>query len=145
MPKFSLSKKFYPPREVYDSLSIREQEQLSLLTGSNLVFMLLFAVFGIVLFTFKYYVIGLGGIFLLAFFLTSLFIIKSGHIHIGSWITSAAILLLAATECFGTPFAVSNFLPYRDSCFIAVMSVCNYVISLRRRQLHVFLLRSFSV
>ncbi len=129
---------FYPSKDILDSCSIREKEQLTLLIGANLVFMVLFALFGIVLFLFKYVIIGLGGIFLLAFFATSLAFIKKGHIHKGSWVTTIAIVLLTATECFGTPFTNSNFLPYRDSCFIAVMSICNYVVSLRRKQLHSF-------
>ena len=141
----SLKRKFYPPREVYDNLSIREQEQLSLLTGSNLVFMILFALFGIVLFVFNYHIIGIGGILLLAFFTTSLGLIRNGHIHIGSWITTIAIAILELTECFGGPFKVSNFLPYRDACFIAVMTVCNYVISLRRRQLQFFFISGFGI
>lgn len=138
MNNFSIKKNFYPPKEVFDNLSIREQEQLSLLIGSNLVFMILFAIFGIVLFAFKYTVIGVGGLLLLAFFLTSLLFTKNGHIHKAAWTTSIAIMLVSAVECYGGPFAVSNFLPYRDCCFIAVMSICNYVISLRRRQLHAF-------
>ena len=138
MNNISIKKNFYPPKEVFDNLSIREQEQLSLLIGSNLVFMILFAIFGIVLFAFKYSVIGVGGLLLLAFFLTSLLFTKNGHIHRAAWTTSIAIMLVSAVECYGGPFAVSNFLPYRDCCFIAVMSICNYVISLRRRQLHAF-------
>lgn len=132
------NQKFYPQQTIYDKLSIREQEQLSLLIGSNTVFMILFALFGIILSIFKYYIVGIGGVFLLAFFATSLFFIKHGHIHRGAWTTSIAIMIVSAVECYGGPFAVSNFLPYRDSCFIAVMSICNYVISLRRRQLHAF-------
>ena len=131
----NINKHFYPQKEIFDSLPIREQEQLSLLTGSNLVFMILFAVFGIVLFIFNYIIVGLGGLFLLAFFGLSLFFIKQGHIHRGAWTTSIAIMLVSAVECYGAPFSVSNFLPYRDCCFIAVMSVCNYVISLRRKKI----------
>ena len=37
----SISRKFLPPKEVFDSLPIREQEQLPLIIGSNLVFMLI--------------------------------------------------------------------------------------------------------
>ena len=138
MNDFNLPKKFYPPEDYFNSLTIREQEQLSLLVGSNLVFMLLFGLFGIVLFIFKYFIIGAGGLFLLAFFATSLHYIKKGHIHIGSWITSSAILFVSAVECYGGPFGISNYLPYRDSFFIATMVICNYVISLQRKQLHVF-------
>lgn len=134
----NINKKFFPPERVFKDLSIREQEQLSLLVGSNLIFMLLFAIFGIVLFIYKYFIVGAGSIFLLAFFVSSLAVIKSGYIHIGAWITSAAILFVSAVECYGAPFGVSNFLPYRDSFFITAMAVCNYVISLRRKQLHVF-------
>ena len=134
----ALSRKFYPPQDVYDRLTIREQEQLTLLLGSNLVFMVLFAAFGIVLFLFKYYIIGVGGLALLAFFQASLSLTKHGHIHRASWITTSAILFVAAVECFGTPITVSNFLPYRDCCFLAVMAICNYVISLKRRQLQTF-------
>ena len=52
--------------------------------------------------------------------------------------TTAAIAVLSAVVCFGAPFQNTNFLPYRDSCFLAVMAVCNYVISLRRKQLYSF-------
>ena len=138
MADFSIKTKFYPPKDFFRNLPIREQEQLSLLVGSNLVFMLLFAIFGITLFSFHYYVIGIGGLVLLAFFITSLMLIKKGHIHFGAWTTTLAILILSAVVCYGGPFSVSNFLPYRDCCFIAVMSVCNYVISLRRKQLYGF-------
>ena len=134
----NLKKKFYPPKDVFKTLSIREQEQLSLLVGSNLVFMILFAIFGIVLFTFKYFIVGAGGLFLLAFFAASLTYSRKGHIHFSSWITSIAIILINAVECYGGPFSISNYLPYRDSFFISAMAVCNYVISLRRRQLYVF-------
>ncbi len=134
----NITEKFFPPKAVYDNLSIREQEQLTLLTGSNLVFMLLFFIFGVVLFAFKYFIVGAGGIFILAFFATSLYYIKKGHIHLGAWITTFAILFVSAVECYGAPFSVSNYLPYRDSCFIAVMSICNYVISMRHSQLIFF-------
>ncbi len=138
MSDFSINKKFYPPKDYFRNLPIREQEQLSLLIGSNLVFLLLFAFFGIVLFVFKYLVIGIGSLFILAFFISSLFLIKKSHIHFAAWITTSAILIVSAIECYGGPFSVSNFLPYRDCCFLCVMSVCNYVISMRRKQLYVF-------
>lgn len=134
----NINEKFFPPKEVFDKLSIREQEQLTLLTGSNLVFMLLFFIFGLVLFLFKYIIVGAGGMFILAFFGTSLYFTKKGHIHLGAWITTCAIIFVSAVECYGGPFAVSNYLPYRDSCFIAVMSICNYVISMRHNQLIFF-------
>ncbi len=141
----SISNRFYPDKEIFDSLTIREQEQLSLVIGSNLVFMILFAIFGIVLFIFHYTIIGIGGILLLAFFATSLYFTKAGHIHRAAWITTFAIILVAAVECYGGPFVVTNFLPYRDACFISVMAVCNYVISLRRKQLQTFFLTSFGI
>lgn len=56
----SISKKFLPPKEVFDSLPIREQEQLPLIIGSNLVFMLMFTLFGIALFIFGYPLVGGG-------------------------------------------------------------------------------------
>ena len=134
----SINEKFYPPKEIYDKLSIREQEQLSLLTGANLVFMIIFLLFGLVLFIFKYFIVGAGGLIILAFFATSLYYIKKGHIHLGAWITTCAIIFVSAVECYGAPFGISNYLPYRDSCFIAVMSICNYVISMRHNQLIFF-------
>ncbi len=140
-----ITERFYPNEEYFEKLSIREQEQLSLLTGSNLVFMALFGLFGIVLFIFKYYIVGAGGLFLLAFFATSLYFIKHGHIHRGAWTTTFAILFVSAIECYGGPFSISNYLPYRDCGFIAVMSVCNYVISLRRKQLHFFFASGIAV
>ena len=134
----SLNHKFYPPQDILDKSSMREREQLSLLVGANLVFMIMFALFGIVLFMFNYHVVGLGGLLLLAFFASSLYYVKKGHIHLASWITSIAIMIISVIECYGSPFGVSNYLPYRDSCFIAVMGICNYVIALKRRQLHIF-------
>ena len=134
----SFYEKFYPPKEVYENLSIREQEQLSLLTGANLVFMIIFFLFGLVLFIVKYYIVGAGGLIILAFFGCSLYYTKKGHIHLGAWITTFAIFFVSAVECYGAPFGVSNYLPYRDSCFIAVMSICNYVISMRHNQLIIF-------
>ena len=145
MPNSAKEKKFFPPQQVLENLSIREHEQLSLLIGSNLVFMLLFSLFGIVLFIFKYFVIGAGGVLLLAFFGTSLALIKKGHIHAGAWTTSVAIAILELTECFGGPFSNTNFLPYRDACFISVMTVCNYVVSLKRKQLYFFFISGFSL
>ena len=106
-----ITERFYPTQEYFNKLSIREQEQLSLLTGSNLVFMILFGFFGLVLFFFKYYIVGAGGLFLLAFFASSLSLIKHGHIHKGAWTTSVAFLLICAIECYGGPFSVSNYLP----------------------------------
>ena len=138
MSDFSIKKKFYPPKEYFRNLPIREQEQLSILVGSNLVFLLMFALFGIVLFVFKYLFIAIGSLIILSFFVSSLFLAKKSHIHFAAWVTTAAILIVSAIECFGGPFGQSNFLPYRDACFIAVMSVCNYVISMRRKQLYVF-------
>lgn len=129
---------FYPPQDVTDSLSVREQEQLSLVIGSNLIFMILFVIFGVVMFLFKLPLLGAGSLILLAFFTTSLTLIKKGNIHKGAWTTTAAIAVLSAVVCFGAPFQNTNFLPYRDSCFLAVMAVCNYVISLRRKQLYSF-------
>ena len=132
----SLNKKFYPPKEIFDSFTIREQDQLSLLIGSNIVFMLLFTLFGIALFLFDYPVIGGGSVFLLAFFATSLVFIKKGYIHRGAWTTTIAIVLLTAVVCFGSPYKDSNFLPYRECYFITVMTICNFLISLRRKQLY---------
>lgn len=140
-----LYKKILPSKELYDSYSLREQEQLSILIGSNLVFMILFALFGISLFFLKYFMLGAGGLFLLLFFSTSLRFIKKGHIHRASWTTTIAICILTAIVCFFSPFQPTNFLPYRDSCFIVVMAVCNYVISLRRKQLQSFFIFVFIV
>ena len=134
----SISKKFLPPKEVFDSLPIREQEQLPLIIGSNLVFMLMFTLFGIALFIFGFPLVGGGAVFLLAFFGGSLASIKQGHVHRGAWLTTIAIAIITALEGFGAPYIHSNFLPFRDSCFIVVMTVCNYVVSLRRKQLHCF-------
>ncbi len=134
----SISKKFLPPKEKFDTLPIREKEQLPLIIGCNLVFMIMFTLFGLALFIFGYPLIGGGSVFLLAFFASSLTLIKKGHIHIGAWISTAAIAIVTMLEGFGAPFIASNFLPYRDSCFIVVMTVCNYVVSLRRKQLHGF-------
>ena len=134
----ALSKKFLPPQDLFNKLPIREKEQLPLIIGCNLVFMLMFTLFGLALFIFGYPLVGGGSVFLLAFFTSSLALIKKGHIHIGAWITTIAIAIVTMLECFGAPFINSNFLPYRDSCFIVVMTVCNYVVSLRRKQLHGF-------
>ena len=145
MASANFNQKFYPPEDIFDSLPVREQEQLSLVTGSNLIFTVLFTIFGIVLFLFKLPVIGAGGVVLSAFFTTSTMMIKKGHVHRGAWITTAAIAILTAVVCFGAPFKNTNFLPYRDSCFIAVMSVCNFVISLRRKQMYSFFLFSLEL
>ena len=134
----AISKKFLPPKEIFDNLPIREQEQLPLIIGCNLVFMLMFTLFGIALFIFGYPLVGGGSVFLLAFFGFSLASIKQGHVHRGAWLTTIAIAIITALECFGAPYIHSNFLPFRDSCFIVVMTVCNYVVSLRRKQLHGF-------
>lgn len=134
----ALSKKFLPPQDLFNKLPIREKEQLPLIIGCNLVFMIMFTLFGLALFIFGYPLVGGGSVFLLAFFSSSLTLIKKGHIHIGAWITTVAIAIVTMLECFGAPFINSNFLPYRDSCFIVVMTVCNYVVSLRRKQLHGF-------
>lgn len=133
-----LNKKFYPPQEKFDTLPIREQEQLSMLIGSNLVFMIMFTLFGSALFVFGYPVIGGGAVCLLAFFIASLVFIKQGHIHRGSWTTTIAIAMVTAVEALGAPFSQTNFLPYRESCFMVVMVICNYVVSLRRKQIHTF-------
>ncbi len=130
--------RFYPQKTLFDTFSIREQEQLSLLIGSNIVFMLMFTLFGIALFVFGYPVIGGGAVFLLAFFATSLAFIKQGHIHRAAWTTTFAIVIVTVVECFGAPYKPTNFLPYRESCFMTVMAVCNYIISLRRKQLYSF-------
>ena len=134
----AVTRKLLPPQEVFDNLPIREQEQLPLIIGCNLVFMLMFTLFGIALFLFGYPLIGGGSVFLLAFFTSALVCIKKGYVHRGAWISTIAIAIVTALECFGAPFIDSNFLPYRDSCFIVVMVVCNYVVSLKRKQLHGF-------
>ena len=133
-----LNKKFYPPQEKFDTLPIREQEQLSMLIGSNLVFMIMFTLFGAALFVFGFPVIGGGAVCLLAFFIAALIFIKQGHIHRGSWTTTIAIAMVTAVEALGAPFSQTNFLPYRESCFMVVMVICNYVVSLRRKQIHTF-------
>ena len=74
----SISKKFLPPKNVFDSLPIREQEQLPLIIGSNLVFMLMFTLFGIALFIFGFPLIGGGAVFLLAFFWRVACLYKTG-------------------------------------------------------------------
>ena len=134
----AVTRKLLPPQEVFDNLPIREQEQLPLIIGCNLVFMLMFTLFGIALFLFGYPLIGGGSVFLLAFFTSALVCIKKGYVHRGAWISTIAIAIVTALECFGAPFIDSNFLPFRDSCFIVVMVVCNYVVSLKRKQLHGF-------
>ena len=134
----AVTRKLLPPQEVFDKLPIREQEQLPLIIGCNLVFMLMFTLFGIALFLFGYPLIGGGSVFLLVFFTSALVCIKKGYVHRGAWISTIAIAIVTALECFGAPFIDSNFLPFRDSCFIVVMVVCNYVVSLKRKQLHGF-------
>jgi len=136
----TLTSKFLPPQDKFEKLALREKKQLPLIIGSNLIFMLMFLLFGIALFVFGYPLVGGGSIILLIFFISSLILIKKGNIHQGAWLTTIAISIVTALECFGAPFIDSNFLPYRDSCFIVVMTVCNYVVSLRRKQLHSFLI-----
>ena len=138
MRKTSLNQKIHPSPEIMKNFSIREQEQLSIVIGANLIFICLFALFGIVLFIFKYPIIGAGSLFLLGVFITSLVFIKKGKINLGTWITSCAIAFLTIVVCFGSNFEVTNFLPYRDACFIAVMTFCNYIIAIKRKQLYAF-------
>ena len=61
----AISRKFLPPKEIFNGLPIREQEQLPLIIGCNLVFMLMFTLFGIALFIFGFPLIGGGAVFLL--------------------------------------------------------------------------------
>lgn len=145
MSQKSLTRKFFPPEETIASLSIKEQEQLPLLVGSNLVFAIMFVLFGITLIIFDFPVIGGAALFLVAVFATSLYYIKHSHIHIGAWIITGAILVLTGVVCFGSPFKDTNLLPYRSACFIAVMAVCNYAVSLRRRQVYTFFIVSFLI
>ena len=48
----ALSKEFLPPQDLFNKLPIREKEQLPLIIGCNLVFMLMFTLFGLALFIF---------------------------------------------------------------------------------------------
>ena len=106
----AVTRKLLPPQEVFDNLQIREQEQIPLIIGCNLVFMLMFTLFGIALFLFGYPLIGGGSVFLLAFFTSALVCIKKGYVHRGAWISTIAIAIVTALECFGAPFIDSNFL-----------------------------------
>lgn len=60
MATTNFNQKFYPPEDIFNSLPVREQEQLSLVIGSNLILTVLFTIFGIVLFLFKLLLIGAG-------------------------------------------------------------------------------------
>ena len=61
-----------PSEEILKTSTMREKEQLSMVIGANLVFMILFALFGITLFIFKYVTVGVGALILLFFFVNDI-------------------------------------------------------------------------
>lgn len=71
-------------------------------------------------------------------FVVTLFFIKKGKFHIGSYINSIGLLVGCAVIFFFAPFYPTTTIIYRDAFFAVVMALLNQAVSIKKRQLKHF-------
>ena len=128
-----LKKAFYPPAEFFDALNLKVKTQISVIIPGAFVCIIMFLLFGVVTVSSSISLL-LFGLFSSAIFFSGLMFIKKTKIYLGAYLISVGFLFATLMISFFIPYYESVVLPYRTACFIAVMVVCNQVISIRKTQ-----------
>jgi len=138
----SLSKKFLPKKEILENLSYRDQKKISdLLTGDVICF-IMFSIFAVGLLALGKMVTGVCMIFMCITFVFSMLTVKKGHMVFGSYMTSAGLCIACVIVTFLTSHVSHPVVCYRTVCFCCAISCLNYMISLKKGQLYLFMVVS---
>lgn len=129
--------------EYMNSLSQMEKFKLPIIFAGDIVFA--FAFFGLGAFllyealTWKeFLLVGILCLFSSFVFLFSLILLKKEKLYASAMVGSVAILLLTMLILDFCPVSDNSLVYYRSGCFVAVMCVCNQVVSLKRVQIKMF-------
>ncbi len=72
------------------------------------------------------------------FFFASLILIRKEKLYTGAMLSTIGIIFATMIILDFCPGSKSPLVYYRSGCFLAVMAICNQVVSLKKRQIHIF-------
>lgn len=135
---------FRLPEDYLNSLDSKALWQLPYIVRGSAVFLFTFLLMGIVLLVagrnmfLSIQVLGGLCIFTSAFFLATFIMISKLELYKGVSLSTFGIVLASFIIVCGCPVSENSLVYYRSGCFVAVMAVCNQLVTLKRRQLFIF-------
>lgn len=134
----------YTP-EYWDSLTKMEKFKLPIIFAGNIVFAFAFFALGCFLcyeaFAAWKNFIPVGILCLLSsiIYITAIVLLKKQKLYTAAMLSSIGILMITMIILDICPASVNSLVYYRSGCFLAVMSVCNQVVALKRSQIKIFI------
>jgi len=134
-----LSDRFLPKQEIFNKLSYREQQKVKVLLVGDVICFLMFLMFSIGLLASGHMITALS-MFLMCFvFFGSMFLTKFGKMVLGSYLTTFGLLIACVIVAFLTSHVAHPVVCYRSVCFFVSIACLNYMVSLKKGQLFLFL------
>ncbi|MDY6030522.1 MAG: methyl-accepting chemotaxis protein [Treponemataceae bacterium] len=127
-----------PNDEILNKFDYQTQKRISNLISGDIICFSLFVLLSIAMFVTKINFLSSCVISVTAvLFFTSLIFIRKGHVFIGSFLTTIALLLGSINIAFFSHTS-TELVHYRTTCFMVVMATVNTLVSLKIVQLHIF-------
>lgn len=129
--------------EYINSLTKMEKYKLPIIFYGDLVFAVSFFILGAFLLYQSVYMVEFLPVGILALvtsmiYLVSIFLIKKERLNTGALLGTIGILFACLIILDICPADSNSLVYYRSGCFVAVMAICNQVVSLKRKQIHIF-------
>lgn len=135
---------FFPPADLFDSLSYRDQKKVSALVTGDLCCCLMFVLFALLLtIVVRKAVLGILILLMSAFFIFSLLFVKKGKLTAASYVATLGLALATYGVGFFTSRVTDPAVCYRTICFCIAVSCLNYDISMKKGQLIILYVSSF--
>lgn len=132
------AKYFKPSDGLLATLPMRERQQLDYVVVGDITFILVFLLLTIGMFVQKIPLAGVLCLLDVITFVVSLLLIRKDKIYLSSGFASAGILASVAIILFSAGDASSSLVFYRNACFIVTMTVCNQLVSIRKKGIRVY-------
>lgn len=139
--KKSFLSHFYPNNEILEKLSLREKTQLPVIIVTNIIWVVLFSITGILI-SFNVFIGGIASIATSFVFAMSLVQVKKGRISFASKLATVGVSMLGFIVAFFTTRFQSPMVFYKTVCMLIIMAACNLPICLDNKQHIVFMIIS---
>lgn len=138
------------PVNYLESLPPKFQMQLPFIFYGNLIFFFAFICLGgIILATStthsQYFMVGILALISSILFLGAVILIKNKKLMTGVYLSTVGLLLASIIIVVVTPPSTNPLCFYRSGCFLAVMTICNHVVALNKKQIYLFFLSSIII
>ena len=134
--------KFLPKEEILKTLSYREEKKVKVLLTGDAICLVMFMMFSAGLFAIGHAATGASMLAMCFVFLCSMLLTKKGKMVFGSYLTSIGLLVASIIVAFMTSHVDHPVVNYRTVCFCIALACLNYMISLRKGQLILYMAAS---